>query len=96
MHDIKEIKLRTSEVFKKLGFFSVILEEKQTYKHNGSYYRIDFIENLDNRDFLIIESAMNFDETKNNLFEDSDLLPLDIGIDKLMSELETLLKTHYM
>lgn len=96
MRDIEEIILKTSEVFMKLGFVPTIIGEKQTYGYNGSYHKIDFIKNLDERDFLVIESAANFEEAKNNLYEDSDLLPLDLETEKLISNLEKLLKTYYM
>jgi hypothetical protein len=56
--------------------------------NKGSYYRFTFIEAFR---AYVIESASNYEEAKNNLFEDGDLFSIDVDekdfVEKLRADL---------
>lgn len=83
---------KIKDLFEELGFETVIINE-QLYSQDGSYYKITYVEGLK---AIVIESAANYDEAKNKVFEDSDLYPISLGEDEILIKLRNDLMKDYL
>ncbi|ABN53206.1 hypothetical protein M972_112765 [Acetivibrio thermocellus AD2] len=87
---MNDILKQIDNVLHDLGFEVVEINGNKLYhnKNKGSYYRFTFIEAFR---AYVIESASNYEEAKNNLFEDGDLFSIDVDekdfVEKLRADL---------
>lgn len=89
-----ELLLNINNIFKELGCFEeVIINDRINYKNtNGHFHRIDFSQSLG----IIIESALNYEDAMNNLYEDSSVFSLKIGKNELIDSIKSELMEYYV
>ena len=90
------VKTRVEELFIKHGFKPTNLlytPEHIVFVHsNGLYCCVSFVRmpniNGDVKDCVLIEYAGSMHEAKNCMFDDGDMIPLEIPIKQILDELE--------
>ncbi len=62
------------------------------YKYNELYCMITFLKNYtvnhELKDWALIEYASSMQEAAHFMFEDGDMVPLDVGLEKVLDELK--------
>lgn len=84
---------RLSCVFEELGFDKTVLNNKELFLHKENYYIITYISKF--RSF-VIEYANNFQDAKNNVFEDGDIFSIDLTEDQIIQEFREILIQYYL
>ena len=87
-----QIEAKASDIFMKLGFESTHVNSEKVYKNENGYHMFTFIEGLG---VFVIEWAQSLDKASRNMYEDCDLLPISLGEDELLRQLENILIEHY-
>ncbi len=63
------------------------------YEYNGEYYRLDTFFDSNGELLYCVEWARDFNDAKNNIFEDGWLYGEQLGADEIISEMKTDLGT---
>lgn len=86
------LSLKIDNLFKELGYTRVIINGKELYCHGDSYYKFTYINDLK---AYVIEYANNYDDAMNNVFEDGDIYPIDLGEFELIKKMRSDLINYY-
>lgn len=89
---MNETNAKIANALRELGYEIVEIDGKELYHHKGSYYKFTYI-----NDFkaYVIEYANNYEEAKNNVFEDGDSYSIDLGENELIEKLKADLIKYY-
>ena len=87
-----QIEANASDIFMKLGFEPIHINSEKVYKSENGYHMFTFIDSFN---AFVIEWAQSLDEASKNMYEDCDLLPISLGEDELLRQLENILIEHY-
>ena len=90
---IKMIESRASKLFMELGFVSTTVGKIQVYEINGSYIKFSYVIGLK---CFVIEYAENLNVAKKNLYEDTDLFSIELGMESILVKLRKILIEHYL
>jgi len=88
-----DIELKSREIFLSLGFSLVQINGHSVYEFEGNYYMFSFVSGLNG---FVIESALSLSDAKKNLYEDSDLIPIDKDEEDFLITLKDLLIKYYV
>lgn len=93
-------KVKIEEMLLRLGFEPAIVvfrlsdkyEEIECYKYSGLYCMITFTRHSNTqgefKEWVLIEYADSLYHAEKNMFEDGDMIPLDMPIEQVVFELE--------
>ena len=87
-----QIEAKASDIFTKLGFEPIHVNSEKVYKNESGYHMFTFVDGLS---AFVIEWAQSLDEASKDMYEDCDLLPISLGEDELLRQLENILIEHY-
>lgn len=90
---MKNIEEKIDILMVELGFEKVKVNNILNYLVNSTYYKVNYFEELKS---YVIESASNYTEAVNNLYEDSDIYPISLGEKKILEELRKDLIKYYI
>lgn len=89
---MSEIGTKIDNVLSELGFEIVEIDGKELYHYKASYFKITYIDDFK---AYVIEYANNYEEAKNNVFEDGDIYSMDLGENELIEKLKADLIKYY-
>ena len=89
---VLQIETKSSNIFARLGFEPTHVNSEKVYKNEGGYHKFSFVDGLG---AFVIEWAASLDEASKNMYEDCDLLPISLGENELLHQLEDILVEHY-
>lgn len=83
------------KILEEMDFEKLYIGDKKVYKNNrtGWYHYITYVNGLKS---YIIESAENYAEAENSLFEDSDLYPISLGEEVILAKFRDDLDKYYL
>jgi len=90
---MKNIELKIDILMLELGFEKIKVNNVLNYFFNGSYYKVNYFDELKS---YVIESASNYTEAVNNVYEDSDIYPISLDEKKILEELRKDLIKYYI
>jgi len=86
------IRVKINNLLKELGYKIVEIDGKELYCHEGSYFKITYIDNFK---AYVVEYANSYENAKNNVFEDGDIYPIALGEIGLIEKLKADLISYY-
>lgn len=89
---MNEISTKIDNVLRELGFEIIEIDGKGLYHHKGNYYKFTYIDDFK---AYVIEYANNYEEAKNNVFEDGDTYSIDLGENEFIEKLKADLIKYY-
>ena len=93
MHNqVPQIEAKANNIFIALGFDLIMINNTCTYKNNGGYHKLTYVDGLAG---FVIEWAPSLDDAMMGKYEDGDLLPISLGTDELLCRLGYILKKQY-
>lgn len=72
------------------GVAETVFSDRTVYRYRGSFYRVDEVL-FREKPFLVMECASREEDARNNMMEDADPFPWDLGEEELLAELRELL-----
>ncbi len=90
---INQIETQANDLFIKLGFVPCMINKTSVYEYKGQYYKFTFVNGLKS---YIIEYANDIHDAQKNLYEDTDIIPIDLGLDGFITELDGILQKFYL
>lgn len=89
------LKNKMEKILEQMGFERFYIGETKLYKNNrtGCYHYITYVNGLKS---YIIESAENYAEVQKNIFEDSDLYPVSLGEDVILTKFKEDLIKYFL
>jgi len=82
---MNEIIAVIDSILRESGFEVVIIDGKNVYHHEGSYYKFTYINQFEG---YVVEYADNYEDAKNNVFEDGDIYSIDLNENELAEKIK--------
>lgn len=86
------ISIKIDNVLRELGFEFIEIDGNGLYHHKGNYYKFTYIDDFK---AYVIEHANNYEEAKNNVFEDADTYSMHLGENEFIEKLKADLIKYY-
>ncbi|MGF6907955.1 hypothetical protein [Fusobacterium sp. PH5-44] len=90
---INKIKKKADILLLSLGFDKIYFNDEEIYRYKEIFLKINYIDGIS---AFVFEVCYGINKAKNGLFEDTEVYPVNMGENKIMSEMEINIIKYYI